>query len=750
MDERIVNLPSRDPPRPDREEDFSLNDLREMAVLLLDYRWLIVGVTLVAVIATTVWTIQQPKLYQATCSIEYDPNPPRPLGEKVEDVADSLRSYWMAKEFFRTQNTVLGSRAVAERAATELGLHKDPDFFNVDQSERKHWKGATVQQAARRVQSITSITQPDNDTHIVYVSVTDRNPRRAMLIANAVVDAYVKKTIEDRLGTTVEALGWLREQMDTVKTKLDTSELALHNFKQKHNLLSVSLEDRQNQVSVSTDYLNKALLETRAERIRLSAHAAELEKLELDDPYKIHASVFIKNQVINDLRTQYRKVQAEKNALSTRYAENHPSIVEIEAQLESLREEMRTEIRSIINSTNADLKSVQKTESGLNSALNDANQDGLKLNLHEIEYNRLLRERNNQDKLYRHLLERSAETNLTKLLRMTFVRIVDRALVPGYAVAPRVKLNIGMGALAGLFIGILLAFVINRLDRTISRIKDLEHLGVTVLGSLPKIFDNNNDSVVIPIKALRAGTRDRNSVYPELIMNDQPMSVFAECCRTIRTNLSFMSPDRPLRSIVVTSADAAEGKTFVSTNLAVAFTKRNKKTLIVDTDFRKPRLHRAFNISNEKGIATVLSGELSLKDAIHSTLIPNLFVLPCGAIPPNPAELLHSDKFRHLIQDLLKEYDHVILDSPPLGAVTDGAIIAHNVDGALVVARSRKTTRDAFRSAIAQLYDVGTNSIVSVLNDVDLSKRWYRYTNSYRYYRRGYIEHELESTGSDS
>jgi len=204
----------------------------------------------------------------------------------------------------------------------------------------------------------------------------------------------------------------------------------------------------------------------------------------------------------------------------------------------------------------------------------------------------------------------------------------------------------------------------------------------------------------------------------------------------VRTNLAFMGMRGGLRSFVVTSAAPREGKSTVVINLATSIAQSGKKVLLIDTDLRRPRLHRTFSVAPALGVTSVLIGDAPLDEAIKATQVPRLDVLPCGPIPPNPSELLHTEQFRQLLATALAKYDHVIFDSPPLGAVTDAAIIAPQLDGVLIVVKSQSTTREAVRGAVRQLRDVSANILGAVLNDVDLNSG--RYGESYYYYRSGY------------
>ncbi len=753
-------------------------DLSAYLRILWSHKWVILAVAVSVCAAVVFWTVRQPKIYQATCSIEYDPNPVTPLGHEVEDVANPIGSFWMSREFFSTQNSIISSRAVAERVVRDLGLHRDPAFFYRESFEPqppslfervKSWVKTTlgleepanprgpqlptVEDAARALQN-RLIVEPIEDTRIVAIRVQDRDPRRAAELANAVADAYVQKTRDDRMQSTVGALDWLGNQLDNLRGELDESELALHRFKEEHNVLSVSMEDRQNLVASEITHLNEALTQARTRRIELSARAARVRAaVDADNP-EDSAAAFPDNETISSLLEQIRQKISEREGLATRYGPNHTRMQQIDSEVAGMRRQLREEMRGVARAAEADVREVRRVESGLRAALDQAHSSGLELNLREIEYQRLNRERENNAKLYGLVLERTTETDLTRMFTATHVRILDRALTTQAPIRPRLHVNAVGGLGAGLALGLAFALLLGRLDRRLKSVSDVEGLGMTVLGILPRITDGQESAPVYARRAKKPKRRAQGQaggMQPgnrDIFAHTHPMSAAAECCRTIRTNLTFMSADEPLRTMVVTSASPREGKTTVTTNLAISLAQSGKRVLMVDTDLRRPRIHRAFGVSGVRGITSVIAGDEALENVVAETDVPNLHILPCGPIPPNPSELLHSQKFHDLVEVALKQYDRIVFDSPPLGAVTDAAVLAPQLDAALIVVKVDSTTRDALGSALRQLRDVGANVVGGVLNDVDPRRKGY--SSEYYYYRReGYYYSEEERSDDD-
>jgi capsular exopolysaccharide synthesis family protein len=312
------------------------------------------------------------------------------------------------------------------------------------------------------------------------------------------------------------------------------------------------------------------------------------------------------------------------------------------------------------------------------------------------------------------------------------VRVLDRALPAKAPFKPNLEQALLAATLLGLLLGVGVALSLELADRTVKSQQDVEAIvDAPFLGLLPLISVASES---------RPSTSERNGLIRQMRERDlfiltNPRSAVAECARFIRTNLLFMSPDRPLRSLVVTSPSPQEGKSTTAVTTGITMAQTGSRTLIVDTDMRKPRLHRVFGLETEVGIANVLLGEATLDDAIQKTEVPNLDVLPCGTLPPNPAEVLLSDRFREIVEELSTRYERVIFDTPPIGPVTDPAILGTLVDGVVLVAKCEQTSKDSIRQALRALRDANARVFGVILNDVDITAK--RYSGAYyAYYRR--------------
>ena len=323
------------------------------------------------------------------------------------------------------------------------------------------------------------------------------------------------------------------------------------------------------------------------------------------------------------------------------------------------------------------------------------------------------------------VLKRLKETDLSSLLKTNNIHLLDAAIVPDSPIKPNLRVNLMLGTFLGLLAGLGLAFAAEWLDSSFKGQEDVERvLGLAFLGIVPSISDPS-----LP-------TGEKASIARDLFVHSHPKSSVAECCRSVRTNLLFMSPDRPLHKLLITSSSPQEGKTTTAISLGIAMAQSGNRVLVVDTDMRRPRLHRAFGVSNEVGLSTAVVGETKIEACVKSTDVPNLWVLPCGPVPPNPAEMLHAERFREIVAALAGKYDRILFDSPPLAAVADAAVLSTLVDGALLVLKAGKTTHEVAKRAVASLQAVNAPIAGVVLNDLDLESREYSYY--YYYDRRGY------------
>jgi capsular exopolysaccharide synthesis family protein len=716
--------------------------------------WVAVAViTAIATVTMTFYTLGKTRIFRSNVTLQIEPSPPRPLGQDVQAVVDiGSGAYWNNLEYYQTQFKIIQSRRVAEETVRRLGLNRDGAFVaNLPPGRTAPPTQISTELAAGLVRS-RLLVEPVKDSRLVVVGFEDADPERAQRIVSTLADVYIELNIQDVVDSTISAGDWLRAQLDKLKVELESSEHALHEYKKKNEILSVSLDDQSNLLLGEMRQLSARLTDVRSDVEHLRARYAELSKIKGDQPGSIPSGELATSGLMSTLEEQYVEAQHDYDAiLGSGKQVEHPDAKAAAAKLATIKAALLAEFQNVRNGVAGSLAAAEREAGGLSGLFEGAKKKAMDLNLLEIEYRRLERAKSNTEKVYSMVLEKSKESDLVRLMRFNNIRVVDAALVSKTPVSPRVPVNIGIGVVGGLLLG--LAFALGRelLDRSLKTPVDMEReLNLPFLGLMPAIAEGGSSGYGRYGKRTRRSKRrardqKQEPQVNELIVHSNSNSGVAEAARAIRTNIMFMSPDTPPRRLVVTSASPSEGKTTVACCIAVAMSQTGQRVLLIDCDLRRPRLHRIFGRTNEVGVSNAILDRSILDHADLRTEVPNLDVLPSGPLAPSPAELVQSDRFGELIEELSKRYDRLILDSPPVVPVTDAAILAHHVDGTVLVVRAFETKRELAKQAARILNDVGGRILGTVLNAVDLNRKEYI---SYYYYNQYYGSGQTEGTAS--
>ena len=688
-------------------------------------------------LGVAIYTLEQTKIYRSSATILIDPSVPKPLGKDVQTVVDMGAGDFMANhEYLATQYKIIQSRRVAGAVVKQLGLNRDRSFIdNVPPRPNLPGEATSEDRATALLQERLSV-EPVKDSRLAFVRYEDASPERAQRVLAAILDTYISQNLDDTLAEVNSAVDWLRSQLDRLNGDLQTSEMALQQFKEQKNILALEVDDQSNTLHEELRQLSGALTIVRGRRQQLAAKRSELEKVPEDDPRSLGAPELVNSSLLQQLRQHYEAAIRERDGLlGGGKAENHPDVRRADAAVQEARAAVVAEIKNVRASAARELAATEKEEAGLNGLLLDAQRRAVEVNLLQIQYSRLRRERENNEKLYTLILERTTETDLQRLLRVNNLRVVDSPDIAHSPVRPRIAAMVLLAIVAGIGVGVGVAVSLVALDRTIKTPENVEdELGITCLGLLPKLDGDRSDGY--GRRRRRSATQKKPSA-PELVVHEVPLSNVAEAARAIRTNLMFMSADNPIRTLLVTSANPAEGKTTVACCIAITIAHAGHRTLLVDCDLRRPRIHRIFGKSSDLGLTSALIDSSALDGAIQPTDVANLFVLPAGPMAPNPADLMHSERFRALIHELRNRFDRVVFDSSPVAPVTDATILSAYVDATMLVVRSYTTRKDAARHALRAILDIGSKTAGVVLNAVDFSKHEYKYATYYGRYGYG-------------
>jgi capsular exopolysaccharide synthesis family protein len=677
------------------------------------------SVVVVSLAVAFVYTIRQPKIYEATCSLVIESTAPQVL-ENVKEVIEMAAS---TREFYVTQYRIIRSREMAQRVIDRLGLDSDASYFgSLDKSKQPN-RDLMVERLLEKVKVVGV-----RESRIASVQVRDVDPERATRIANAFADTYIERNLDFKLEGARSAGTWLGEQTVGLRKQLENSEMELYKFRKERSLLDVGLDDKQGMTRQNLQSLNTKMTDVKARRIEIESIRKLILAAKNDINERESLPEIRDNPVVQKLRENYLDLLKIKADLESRYGDKHPKIDTIQHQLAAVQRDYSKELDNVLRAFDKRYEALVETENSLSKWMNHERQQALELSKLETEYRPLARDAENNAKIYGVITQRHKEIDLTGMLRANNVRILDRATQPRTPVSPVLPLNVSVGLMLGLIFGLLLALTVESMDNTIKSPEAAEELiGAPLLG-------------VVPMLSLAKQHLMVDAPERDLAVFKDPTSLAAEACRSIRTNMLFISAQKEFSLFSVTSPGPQDGKTTVAINLAVTMAQAGGRILLIDTDMRKPRIHKSFGLKTDKGISSVMAGDLQLKDAICKSEVPNLDVLPCGPMPPNPAELLHTDKFRQILAQCRSSYDRIVLDSPPIGPVTDPAIIGSVTDGVVLVLRAGHTTREAAKFARRQLGDAGARILGLVINQTDRKGSGYGYGYGYytsygRYYR---------------
>jgi capsular exopolysaccharide synthesis family protein len=689
-----------------------------------------------AVLATAIITfaivygraLRQAPMYQAQATVIIDPSAPRLLGQTNEVLAlgTGVSGMYASQDYYNTQQRILQSRSLAEQVVRERRLQNDPRLVgpigDLAEAERLQ-RAASLLQGAIRV-------LPVRDSRVFGIGIRHRDPKFAAELANAVAVVFTAQNIDRKLEITGKATEWLTKQADKAERRLKAAEGALNEFRVKHHILTVALADSQNELTTQHGDFKKAQMETRRARIDAEARRQAIFSLAqataLDAPLPKSAGT----AALEALRSAYMEERRKLVLAEQRYGDRHHEVIYARTRTAEAKADFDREAGNLLKGLDAELQALTTAEQRFGTEANAFKTQALALSQKEVEFKTLLREATDAEQQYNALQKRLNESTLQVQDEANNIRLLDRAEAPTVPVEPNLSNALIVGICLAFFFSLSLTYLLHLLDRTVRTQEDVESTtGFPVLGFVPTLAEPEPT------------TGDVRDIY----ILKHPASTAAEACRVIRTNVIFSSPDKPFRALVVTSSSPVEGKTTSVLNLGIVMAQAGHRTLVVDSDMRRPRLHRILKVSNERGLSSLIVGECQPEDAIKSTDLPNLSVLPCGPLPPNPAELLQSEKFAAVKQDLLSRFDRVIFDSPPLLAVTDGALLSREVDGTVLVVRAGKTTKEALVRARRQVAAVGAHVAGVVVNDVNLKNSSY---SDYYYYYHHYYQQDRPATAA--
>jgi succinoglycan biosynthesis transport protein ExoP len=705
--------------------------LHDYLKVLTKRRWIAINAFLLVFGATLLYTFTATPEYEARTQVLIENEEANVVSfqQVVEENRQTL-------DYYQTQYRLLQSRALAKRTLDATSLWEHPIF-----GQQPSWIGTATRSVTESVFGRTDDRSnspettaqartidaylrrlrvlPVRNSRLVDVVFTTPDPNLSASVANAHAAAYIDQNLEYKFLASKEAADWLSARMGEQRQQVEKTEQALQKYREQTG--AVALEDRQNIVVQRLTDLNAAVTRARTERIEKESLFNQIRAIQHDRAALDTFPTILTNPFIQQLKAELNQLQRQQAERGEKLGARHPEMVKIDSAMDTTNRRIDIEVQKVIQALQRDYQAALASERSLGAALDQQRAEAQQLNRNSIQYGALQRDAQSNQQLFEGLLQRAKETGVTSDLKTNNIRVVDKAEPARRPTSPNRTYNMVFGLLSGLILGVGLAFFSEYVDGRIKSPEEIRaYLGLPCLGMLPVT------------KATGART-------DPLVSSDVP-HIFSEAIKGLRTNLMFSTVEESARTVVVTSAGPGEGKTVVAGNLAISLAHAGQRVLLVDCDMRRPRVHHLFSCAQEPGLSNVMVGDAKASDAVRKAAPPNLWLLPSGKIPPNPAELLGSTRFREFVKSLTDHFDWIILDSPPVMAVTDAVVTAHTAHGVVFVIGSEMTARhavDMLESAKAKFFGV-------VLNKVDLDRNRYYYST---YYRREYSDYYQSTDG---
>jgi succinoglycan biosynthesis transport protein ExoP len=725
---------------------------QEEGIHLLDYwriivkrKWIILLCFVATIMSAFLYTMRETPIYKASATLLIEMETPNIL--PYQDMMEVGNYMYMSPEFIQTQCSILQSKSLATRVAHALRLGQDPRF----QSTRGSNKNSTGQESVTNRDSEDDTpysaqagivlggleVQPLKDSHLIQISYNSPDPSLAQRVINTLAEEFIQ--------AAQQATEFLKKQLTQLKAKLEKSEENLINYARVNDIMVIG--EQQDVVLQKLSELNAALTEAQTERIRKESVYRIVKSI--PDPIATFPSV-LRNGMIEDLEKRLSGLKQDYARQGSKFKSEWPAMQEVQNQIDETERQLQKEKQLAVTTVVTDYETSLKRENLLQDAFDNQKVLANKIKESLIQYNILQREVDTNKNVYEGMLTRLKEASVAAGLKSSNIRIVDRAEVPGAPFKPNPVRNMMMAVIIGLLLGVGLAFFVEYLDHTVKTPDQVEQL--TALPALGLIPAYEAPSGALPktskkVMSLVAKKAPRNGHNPvELIAHDDPTSALAEAFRSLRTSILLSNSDTPPHTFIFTSPRPEEGKTTAAINSAISFAQAGKRVVLLDLDMRKPRVHSIFDLDNKSGMSSFLAGHSDLSPLLHPTHVENLFVVPSGPIPPNPAELLSSLRMRQALELLREYFDHVIIDSPPLLSVTDSRILSRITDGVILVIRSGETPKQVLRQAQKNLQLINAHILGVLVNAADLQSADYYYYSKYYYYH--YYEEGTGRRGS--
>ena len=717
--------------------------------VLVRHRWTILTFFLVTVIVATLWTFTTRPVFTGMATIRIEKEEPRIL--KFEEVVKTDSQ----QEYYQTQLKILLSRSLATRVIGLLMLDHHPEF---EQLGREDWVASgrswmreslvkwvpvppppdpettedlTIESPMTGAFGRRLTVEPVHNSRLVKVGFESRYPDLAARVANTLVESFIAQQLDQKVETTRYATQFLARQMEEARGKLETAESRLNRFLSTKDILLVGTTDkageRQDLVIQQLGVLSDALMKARNDRVAKESIVRQALSQDMDS-----LPAVLQSPLMAKLKENLVGQEGEYRMHGQIFKPKYPRMQRVERNIAELKQQLQQEINRIVAGLDADYRAAVQSERQLEQLVVAHRSQARHLEGEMAEYRLLHRDVDTNRELYTALLTRLKETQVSSSLVTSNVWIVDRAEMPLKPSWPLKTLNLLLAGVVGLLGGVGLAFVFEYLDTNFKDAKEIERvLRVPTIG-------------VVPTQRSLEGWRERrrrrlvaDNGGPgsfALVAYTETESAPAEVFRNLRTSLLCSSPDHPPKTLMVTSIHPEDGKTSLATNLSITLAQLGAgEVLLVDADMRRSNLHALLEVPQAPGLSTFLTGQADLPAVLKPTKIPDLYVIPAGRTPLNPAELMASARLRQMLDVLGERFNHIVFDAPPLIGVSDAMILAPCVHGVVLVLRHGQAGRDASQRAVRLLASVRARLLGVVLNGVDANRTGSGYYGQYGY-----------------
>lgn len=718
-------------PTVDDDDIRSVSVIRQYWRILLRWRYVILGITVGCVLLALVVTLLMTPKYTAAVTVEIARE-----ANKVSDFQGVEREAGTGdQEFYQTQYGLLESRTLAERIATRLRLVDDRDFYEMFGASEDgpafeqvngRYPGAGRAVRQRRAGEILLdhlAIAPARLSRLVEIRFTSADPVFSAKVANAWAENFIETNLERKLQATSYGRKLLSRQLAQAKEKLDESQRQLVGYASAQRIINLPAQgsgggtatSERSIVADDLAALNTALSQATADRIQLQARYEQGGRAGT-------STEALRNQTINALRQRRAELAADYQRLMVQFEPEYPAARAIQSQIEQLDRSITREESRVSGSIQADFREAQGRERALQTKVEQLKGEFLDLRRRSIQYNIYQQEVDTNRALYDGLLKRFEEIGVAGGLGINNVSTVDTADVPQKPSSPRLLINLMVALLAGLGLGAGIALLLEQMDDAIADPAEVQRrLGLPLLGSVPKVEGQT------PKEALL----DRKSALVDAYL-------------AIQTNLAFTTEHGVPRSFAVTSTRPAEGKSTTALALATTLSRGRKRVILVDGDMRSPSVHQMGGVNHDRGLSNFLTGEDDIGSLVFVMQDLGFTAMSAGPIPPNAAELLTGGRLSLLIKRLLEEYDHIVIDSPPVMGLADAPLIASRVEGVIYAVESHGIRSTLVKTALARLAAANAHIFGGVLTKFESRKAHYGYEYGYGYGRDRAAEGQAE------